>query len=106
MKHNLVLVKLNPSQIAQAKAVNGERRKITHALLCGPHGQMFGAEKQCRKYFAAWNPAYKIEVSPGKFRAIFPKLFRKAIETECHQIKSFENTFNLVNILMETQDRT
>ena len=105
MTHDLVLVKLNPSQIAQAKAANGERKRITHALLCGPHGQIFGTEKQCRKYFSAWDPACKTEVSPGKFQATFPNLFRKAIEVERCPINAFESTFNLVNILMEAQDR-
>ena len=32
---DLILVALTPEQIAKAKAVNGPRKRITHALLCG-----------------------------------------------------------------------
>lgn len=103
MKHNLTLVALSPDQIAKAREANGARKKITHALVCGPHGQVFGTEQQCRKYFATWDPAYKIEVSPGKFKAIFPRLFNKAVETEEFEITNFETTFDLVNILIAKQ---
>ena len=103
MKHNLTLVALSPDQIAEAKETNGTRKQITHALVCGPHGQIFGTEQQCRKYFAVWDPAYKIEVRPGKFQAIFPKLFNKAVETEQFEITNFETTFDLVNILIVKQ---
>ena len=39
--------------------------RITHALVCGPYGQMFGTERQCLKYFTAWDPGHRIEVAPG-----------------------------------------
>ena len=51
MKHNLTLVTLSDEQVAKAKVANGPRKRITHALICGPHGQMFGTEKQCLKYW-------------------------------------------------------
>ena len=54
--HDLILVKLSPDQIAAAKEANGRRRRITHALLCGPYGQRFDTERQCRRYFEAWDP--------------------------------------------------
>ena len=57
MNYNLTLVTLTPGQIAMAKDANGVRKTITHALICGPHGQIFGTEKQCRKYWVAWDPA-------------------------------------------------
>ena len=63
MKHDLTLVTLSPEQIAKAKEANGTRKKTTHALICGPHGQMFGTEAQCLKYWEAWNPRQKNEVS-------------------------------------------
>ena len=47
MKHNLTLVTLTADQIANAKEANGQRKRITHALICGPYGQKFGTEKQC-----------------------------------------------------------
>ena len=47
MKHNLTLVILTPEQIARAKEANGSRKRITHALVCGPYGRMFGTERQC-----------------------------------------------------------
>lgn len=94
----LILVALTPDQIARAKEANGQRKRITHALLCGPYGQLFGTEKQCRKYFTVWNPA------PGKFRAIFPHVFSKAIETDTHEIVDFTSTDDLVSILIEVED--
>lgn len=39
MKEKLILVTLNKEQIEKAKEVNGDRKKITHALLCGSSGQ-------------------------------------------------------------------
>ncbi len=30
------------------------RKRITHALICGPYGQVFGTEKECLQYFTAW----------------------------------------------------
>lgn len=54
MKHNLTLVILTPEQVARAREANGSRKRITHALVCGPYGQMFGAERQCLKCFTAW----------------------------------------------------
>lgn len=104
MRHDLTLVRLNPEQIAKAKEANGARKKITHALICGPHGQIFGTEAQCLKYWEAWNPRRKTEVSKGKFRAIFPDVFRRAVKTANYPISNFETTFDLVNILMGIQD--
>lgn len=104
MKHDLILVTLTPDQIAKAKEANGIRKRITHALICGPYGQMFRTEKQCLKYWKAWDPCWKIELPDGKYRAIFPDLFRRALKTSNHPIANFETTFNLVNILIEKQD--
>ena len=98
MNCNLTLVTLTPGQIAMAKDANGVRKTITHALICGPYGQIFGTEKQCRKYWVAWDPANR--------PAIFPKLFGKAVETDNYELTNFKTTFDLVNILGEKQDRT
>ena len=97
MKNDLTLVTLSPEQIAKAKEANGARKKITHALICEPHGQIFGTEAQCLKYWEAWNPRRK--------PAIFPDIFRRAVKTSDYAISNFETTFDLVNILMEIQDR-
>ena len=91
MKHNLVLVSLNENQIEKAKSVNGARKQISHALICGPHGQIFGTEKQCRKYFSAWID-------------IFPYLFDKAVETDNYEISDYTSVFDLVNKLIELHD--
>ena len=104
MKHNLTLVMLNAEQIAIAKDANGQRKKITHAVICGPHGQMFGTEKQCLKYWSVWDPKFKIEVSPGKFRAIFPVLFDRAVKAREFDIRNFTSTFNLVTELIRIQE--
>ena len=77
MKHNLVLVTLNQDQIDKAKEVNGKRKQITHALICGPHGQIFGTEKQCRKYYSAWVNT-------------FPYLFDKGVEYNEYEISKYE----------------
>ena len=95
--HDLILVRLTPEQIAQAKAANGARRQITHALICGRFGQRFGTKLQCRKYFDAWNPANEL--------AIFPGLFGRAVELDDYEIADFSDTFNLVNRLIDAQDR-
>ena len=87
MKHDLTLVALNQEQITKAKEVNGKRKQITHAVICGPYGQLFGTEKQCLKYFSAWSK-------------IFPTLFGKAVETDKYEISNFEATFDLVNKLI------
>ena len=104
MKHNLTLVTLAPDQILRAKEANGERKRITHALICGPYGQLFGTEKQCLKYFTAWDPAYRIEVAPRKFKSIFPGLFDKAVKTDKFEITEFEITWNLTEKLFEASD--
>ena len=93
-KHDLILVKLSPDQIAAAKEANGRRRRITHALLCGPYGQRFDTEKQCRRYFEAWDPA----------RGMFPGLFRKAVETEHYRITDYQTTWDLVGTLIRISE--
>ena len=90
-RYPLILVTLNPKQIARAKEVNGKRNQITHALLCGPYGQILGTEKRCLKYFSVWVD-------------IFPKLFSQGIRTEAHEITNFEITFDLVNKLIEANE--
>ena len=69
MRHDLVLVPLSQDQIAKAKEAHGKRKRITHALLCGPYGQLFGTEKQCLKYYEVWS-------------SIFPQLFKQAYQAE------------------------
>ena len=101
MKHNLTLVILTPEQIAQAKEVNGRRKRITHALVCGPYGQMFGTEQQCLKYFTVWDPDHRIEVAPGQYRALFADLFDKAVKTTAYAISDYRTTPDLATRLME-----
>ena len=90
-KHELILVSLNKAQIARARKANGKRKQITHALLCGPYGQIFGTEKQCLKYYLVW-------------RDIFPALFSESIETTNYEIAEYRSTFDLVNTLIEAND--
>ena len=56
MKHYLVLVTLNDGQMKSAKQLTGSRKQITHALICVPNRQIFGTEKECRKYYSAPAP--------------------------------------------------
>ena len=100
MKHNLTLVILTPAQIARAREANGSRKRITHALVCGPYGQMFGTERQCRKYFAAWDPDLRIEVTPGQFQAPFAELFDQAVTTTAYTFSDYRATRDLPRRLM------
>ena len=95
MKHNLTLVILTPEQIARAREANGSRTRITHALVCGPYGQMFGTERECRKYFTLWDPDHRIEVAPGQFRALFANLFDRAVTTTAYAIGDYRTTPDL-----------
>jgi hypothetical protein len=85
--NDLVLVKLSDEQIALAKQANGSRRKITHVLLCGCYGQMFGTEKQCAKYYNAWKNTFR-------------QLFHGAYKAETYPVPCYESTFNLVMSLI------
>lgn len=91
MSEKVKLVKLNDKQIVLAKNTNGERKKITHAVVCGKYGQLFGTEKQCRKYFSAWSE-------------IFPKLFNGGEEVENFDIKDYQTTPELVMVLISAND--
>lgn len=91
MKHEITLVLLSNEQVGKAKEINGSRKQITHGLICGPHGQIFGTEKHCRKYFSVWVD-------------IFPHLFSRGVETDNFQISNFESTFDLVNKLIALHD--
>lgn len=95
-KHSLTLVILTPTQIERAKEANGQRKRITHAVLCGPHGQMFGTQIQCLKYFRAWDP--------DRSQPIFPSVFDRAIVTSRHEITDFHTTPDLVLRLFEIED--
>lgn len=91
MNHRLLLVTLTPDQIAKAKQANGKRKQITHALVCGPYGQIFGTEKFCSKYFDVW-----VE--------IFPLIFSRRVKTGRHSIRDFKSTSDMVTKLIEVHD--
>lgn len=91
-KHDLLLVALSAEQITRAKVANGKHKRITHALVCGPYGQMFGTEKQCRKYFWAWDP------DKGR---VFPTLFARAVITDNYALSDFKNTPELTLKLID-----
>ena len=65
MSENVLLVKLNAEQIKLAKHENGERTQISHAVVCGKYGQLFGTEKQCRKYYEVWKRIFPIYLQVG-----------------------------------------
>ena len=106
MKHNLTLVVLTPEQIDRAKEANGARSRITHALVCGPYGQMFGTERQCRKYFTLWDPDHRIEVAPGKSQAPYADLFDRAVTTTAFAIVDYRTTPGLAAQLIEASGAT
>lgn len=86
----LLLVTLTPEQVRLAKALNGSRKQITHAVLCGPHGQLFGTKAHCEKYYFAW-------------KDIFANIFDGAQETSTAEIRDYASTFNLVTVLFDAQ---
>ncbi|WP_420443085.1 hypothetical protein [Candidatus Poriferisodalis sp.] len=88
----LVLATLTPDQIDRAKEANGRRKQITHALICGDYGQMFGTERQCLKYYDVW-------------KTIFRPLFSKVHQTKKHTVEDYATTENLVMRLIEADDR-
>ena len=92
MENSLILVALSAEQISQAKAINGQRKQITHALLCGSYGQMFGTEKQCSKYYNVW-------------KDIFKDLFSESKSVQAYDVINYESTFDLVNILIAATDQ-
>lgn len=91
LKDSLILAKLSESQIAKAKEVNGKRKQITYALICGSYGKIFGTEKHCRKYFSAWIK-------------VFPLIFCEATEMDNFKINDYKSDFNLVNKLITIHD--
>jgi len=101
MKHNLTLVILTREQIARAREANGRRKRITHALVCGPYGQKFGTERQCLKHFTLWDPDHRIKVAPGQFQALFADLFDRAVKTTAYAIGDYRTTPDLATRLME-----
>ena len=104
MKHDLILVKLNQDQIARAKQANGISKRITHALIGDPYGQILGTERQCLKYFTVWDPTYRFEVGPGRFKAIFPNPFAKAVGTDSYEITAYKTTWGLVEKLIQASE--
>ena len=104
VKRSLTMVTLTPDQMSRAKEANGRRKRITHALICGPYGQLFGTEKQCLKYLTAWDPAYRIEIAPGEFKSMFPNLFDEAIKADRYEINDYKITWDLTNKLIEASE--
>ena len=88
----LILVTLNDAQMVKAKQANGERERITTALVCGNHGQLFGTDNRCRKYYDTWSE-------------IYPELFSRAYETGDYDgFDSFHTTPELTSILIDASD--
>ncbi|WP_312483553.1 hypothetical protein [Stutzerimonas nitrititolerans] len=92
METDLILVSLNDDQISKAKDANGKRKQITHALVCGKYGVMYGTEKQCRKYYSVW-------------KEIFKDLFGKCYESDSHELKTYQCSGNVVMDLIADSDK-
>ena len=81
----MILAKLNSSQIEKAKVTHGQRKQMTHVLICEGYGQIFGSEKHCSKYYSAW-------------KKIFIELFSSIEKVDSlESIPEFTSTFDLVN---------
>jgi len=92
MENDLILISLSTDQIYKAKEVNGKRKQITHALVCGKYGIMFGTEKQCRKYYSAW-------------KEIFKHLFGRCYEAENYSFSTYKCSGNVVMDLIDESDK-
>lgn len=91
MSEELILVRLTDEQADTARNAIGPRKRITHALVCGSHGKIFGTERFCRKYYDAW-------------RTIFSDIFPDgARETETYKFDEYVSRFNMVTALIEEQ---
>ena len=90
-RHDLVVVKLNKNQIGKAKKAHAKHEKITHVLLCGPYGQLFGTEDFCTKRAITW-----LEV--------FPYIFKKRKKISRAKLSNYESTWDLVGTLITVQD--
>jgi len=83
MKKELILTKLNNEQITRAKEENGSRKQITHALVVGHYGIIFGTYKQCEKYYIAW-------------RDLFINLFKDSYETSSIELPYYKTDNGIV----------
>ncbi|WP_417691366.1 hypothetical protein [Pseudidiomarina sp.] len=92
MSEELILVRLTDEQAETARNAIGPRKRITHALVCGSHGNIFGTERFCRKYYDAW-------------RTIFSDIFPDgARETETYKFDEYISRFDVVTALMNELD--
>jgi len=91
-RYTLCLAALSPYQIEQAKAGLGPRKQITHVLMCGKFGKIFGTEKQCRKYFVPWSTH-------------FPELFDSAVVAETCELEDYVEKRDLVLTLIDESER-
>ncbi len=92
MEYDLILVALDAEQIAEAKEENGKRKRITHALVVGNYGVMFGTEKQCMKSYSVW-------------KNIFKDLFGKCYEIDQYHLTTYTCSGNVVMNLIEESDK-
>ena len=90
-KQPLVLVRLHPDQALRAKEVNGKRKRITHALICGQYGRIFGTEEHCLKCYTVWSD-------------IFSSLFSKPLRTSSYAMDNFTSSFNLETRLRDASE--
>lgn len=84
---------MTEEQITLAKEANGKKKRMTHVLIAGEYGQIYGTEKQCLKYYNAWKDIFK-ELFDGHVNL-------KSVEG----IEDYKSTFNLVNILIKAHDK-
>ena len=84
---------MSDEQITLAKEANGKRKRMTHVLIAGDYGQIYGTEKQCLKYYNVWKDIFK-ELFDGHANLQFVE-----------QIEDYKSTFNLVKILISEHDK-
>ena len=88
MLKSMILVSLSEEQVVRAKSTNGARLRITHAVLCLPHGQVFGTETQCLRYYERWAKR-------------FPMLFLRSYKTANRAISDYHSTVDLAAKLVK-----
>ena len=86
MNDSLIMAALDDEQVAKAKQANGKNRRITHVVICGDYGRVFGTYNQCARHFSF-------------FKNTFKKLFFEAKIVDSCRINDYQDTFEIENVL-------
>ena len=86
MNDSLIMATLTNEQIVKAKRYNGKGRRMTHVIICGEYGKVFGTEIQCLRLFSI-------------LKNTFRKLFSDVKIIESCQLTTYKETKNIEDVL-------